>query len=120
MKRLIIMLVTLIGLTANAQTNDTTTNLLYQKEISQFFKTGDLTSVSGGKTQLGGTLTENVGYGLGFTQEYLSVGIVDYNTGISYVYKMVPFSVTYTNNDGVKITSINPDSDFEIEGCPKQ
>ncbi len=110
MRKAIGMLVMLMGLTAHAQTNQVNQDSLYQEVVSQFFETGDLTSISGGKTQFGGRLTKNVGYGLGLTYENLSVSVVDYNTGVTYVYKMTPYKVQYTSMDSVKVIDYNFDS----------
>ena len=98
MNRLIIMLVTLIGLTANAQTAQDSTVFLTSSQAQTFLKGGSVPT--GIKMFEGGGFKfhEGVTFGFDFEDDFISFTIQE--TGVVYIYDLVPNSVRYKTKEG--------------------
>jgi len=98
MKRLIITLVTLIGLTANAQTAQGSTVFLTSSQAEIFLKGGSVPT--GIKMFEGGGFKfhEGVTFGFDFEDDFISFTIEE--TGVVYIYDLVPNSVRYKTKEG--------------------
>ena len=98
MNRLIIMLVTLIGLTANAQTAQDSTVFLTSSQAETFLKGGSVPT--GIKMFEGGGFKfhEGVTFGFDFEDNFFSFTIEE--TGVVYIYDLVPNSVRYKTKEG--------------------
>ena len=98
MKRLIITLVTLIGLTANAQTVLDSTVFLTSSQAEIFLNGGSVPT--GIKMFEGGGFKFHEGVTFGFDFEDDVIYFTIEETGIVYIYDLVPNSVRYKTKEG--------------------
>ena len=98
MKISIGMLVMLIGLTANTQTNQDYTTSVTPEQVESFLS-GDSMPNGLPITMMGNTkLCNGVSYGIDFESNVFVITIKE--TGVSYAYDLIPSQVKYKNNDG--------------------
>ena len=98
MKKVLILSALLIGLTVSAQSAQDSTVFLTSSQAETFLKGGSLPT--GIKMFEGGgfKLHEGVTFGFDFEDDFIAFTIEE--TGVVYIYDLVPNSVTYKTKEG--------------------